>query len=61
MACAMLLPASALLGAALLTIADVVARSAAAPAEIPLGVITAAVGAPLMLWLLGGQRRKLAG
>jgi iron complex transport system permease protein len=57
----LLLPASALLGAALLTIADVVARSAAAPAEIPLGVITAAVGAPLMLWLLAGQRRKLAG
>jgi iron complex transport system permease protein len=57
----LLLPASAVLGAALLTIADVVARSAAAPAEIPLGVITAAVGAPLMLWLLAGQRRKLAG
>lgn len=55
----LLLPASALLGAGLLTLADVVARSAAAPAEIPLGVITAAVGAPLMLWLLAGQRRKL--
>lgn len=57
----LLLPASALLGAALLTFADIIARSAAAPAEIPLGVITAAVGAPLMLWLLAGQRRKLAG
>jgi len=52
----LLLPASALLGAALLTFADVVARMAGAPAEVPLGVITAAVGAPLMLWLLASRR-----
>ena len=55
----LLLPASALLGAALLTLADVVARTAGAPAEVPLGVITAAVGAPLMLWLLAARRRSM--
>ncbi len=55
----LLLPVSALLGAALLTVADILARTAAAPAEIPLGVITAAVGAPLMLWLLAERRRAL--
>lgn len=55
----LLLPASALLGAALLTLADVLARTAGAPAEVPLGVITAAVGAPLMLWLLAGRRRAI--
>ncbi len=48
----MLLPASALLGAALLVAADTVARTVAAPAELPIGIITAAIGAPFFLWLL---------
>ncbi len=47
-----LLPGSALLGAALLMMADVIARTIASPAELPLGVITALVGAPCFLWLL---------
>ncbi len=47
-----LLPASALLGATLTLIADTLARTVAAPAEIPLGVVTALVGAPFFLWLL---------
>ncbi len=41
-----LLPASALFGALLLLLADTVARTAMAPAEIPVGIITAAVGGP---------------
>jgi iron complex transport system permease protein len=57
----LLIPVSALLGAALLVVADIIARTVAAPAEIPLGVITAAVGAPLMLWLLAQRRRSLLG
>lgn len=48
----MLLPASALLGAALLVVADTVARTVAAPAELPIGILTASFGAPFFLWLL---------
>jgi iron complex transport system permease protein len=47
-----LLPGSALLGALLLLGSDLAARTLAAPAEIPIGVITASVGAPFFLWLL---------
>ena len=47
-----LLPASALLGAVLLLCSDAVARTIAAPAEMPIGVITALVGAPCFFWLL---------
>nr|WP_114946679.1 iron chelate uptake ABC transporter family permease subunit [Microvirga calopogonii] len=47
-----LLPASAMLGAALLVAADTVARTIAAPAELPIGILTAAFGAPFFLWLL---------
>ncbi len=47
-----LLPASALFGALLLLLADTVARTAMAPAEIPVGIITAAVGGPFFLYLL---------
>lgn len=51
-----LLPASALLGATMLTAADIVARTAVVPAELPVGVITAAAGAPLFLWQLARLR-----
>ncbi|MGH8046769.1 MAG: FecCD family ABC transporter permease [Chthoniobacterales bacterium] len=47
-----LLPASALLGAALLVIADIFARCVVAPAELPIGILTAIIGAPFFLWLL---------
>lgn len=47
-----LLPASALLGASLLLIADLVARTVVAPAELPIGIVTSVLGAPLFLWLL---------
>lgn len=50
-----LLPACALLGGALLVLADVVARLVAAPAELPIGIVTALVGAPVFLWLLLGR------
>lgn len=54
-----LLPASALLGVAVLLGADILARIIAAPAELPLGVVTALVGAPFFLWLL--LRRRVIG
>ncbi len=47
-----LLPASALLGAALLVTADIFARCVVAPAELPIGILTALLGAPFFLWLL---------
>lgn len=54
-----LVPASALGGALLLLGADTLARTVAAPAEIPVGILTALVGAPVFLWLL--QRRGAGG
>lgn len=54
----LLLPASALLGALLLTVADLVARTAFAPAEMPVGVITALIGGPFFLLLLLRERRR---
>lgn len=47
-----MLPAAAAIGAALLVAADTVARTAFAPQEIPVGVITGALGAPVLLLLL---------
>jgi iron complex transport system permease protein len=52
-----LLPGAALLGAALLTLADLAARTLAAPAELPIGLVTSALGAPFFLALLLKQRR----
>jgi iron complex transport system permease protein len=46
------LPGAALAGAILMTGADVVARMAVVPAELPIGVVTSALGAPFFLWLL---------
>jgi len=48
----LVLPASALFGAAFLIICDVVARVAFAPVELPVGIVTAIVGGPFFLWLL---------
>ena len=47
-----LMPAAVLAGGALLTFADTVARTLVAPAQLPVGVLTAVVGVPLFLWLL---------
>ncbi|HEX2187351.1 MAG TPA: iron ABC transporter permease [Longimicrobiaceae bacterium] len=52
-----LLPASVLLGATFLVLADALARVAAAPTELPVGVVTAFVGVPFFVWLL---RRRAA-
>lgn len=47
-----LMPGSALLGAILLLGSDLLARTIVSPAELPIGVITASIGAPFFLWLL---------
>lgn len=56
----LLIPASALGGAAFLVLADTVARVIVQPAEVRVGIITAFAGAPFFLWLLYRNRRRLA-
>jgi iron complex transport system permease protein len=46
------LVASALLGGTFLVLGDLAARGIVAPAEVPVGLVTAAVGGPFFLWLL---------
>ncbi|MFC1907875.1 FecCD family ABC transporter permease [Chloroflexota bacterium] len=54
-----LLPLSVLTGAIFLILADLVARTALAPTEIPIGVITAICGAPFFLYLLRRKKRAV--
>ena len=56
-----LLPASAIGGAVLVVIADVAARTVALPLEVPIGLLTAMVGGPVFLLLLGRTRREHGG
>lgn len=51
----LLLPASALAGASLLVLADTMARTIVAPQQLPVGVLTAVLGVPVFLFLLGRQ------
>jgi iron complex transport system permease protein len=51
-----ILPASALAGGALLTLADTLARTVIAPQQLPVGVITALLGVPVFLYLLHRSR-----
>ena len=50
------LPLSALLGAIFIVWADIVARLAIAPEEMPIGIITALCGGPFFIWMLRRQR-----
>jgi iron complex transport system permease protein len=54
-----LLPASALLGALLLVLADDLARTVLAPLELPVGILTALLGAPFFLYLLRTRQEAL--
>jgi iron complex transport system permease protein len=54
-----LLPNAALLGATLLILADMIARSIVAPAELPIGIVTATLGGPFFLWILMRNRSLL--
>jgi iron complex transport system permease protein len=47
------LPAAMLLGGALVVVADTIARTAFAPLQLPVGVLTALIGVPVFLWFLG--------
>ncbi|GGS45853.1 hypothetical protein GCM10010270_14760 [Streptomyces violaceus] len=50
-----------LLGALVLLAADLTARTVAAPAELPLGVLTALLGSPFFFWLQRRTRRRQGG
>ncbi|MGB1322452.1 MAG: FecCD family ABC transporter permease, partial [Vibrio gallaecicus] len=54
-----LLPLSAILGALLLTVADMFSRVVLAPAELPVGIVTAIIGAPFFLYLLFQQKGRI--
>ncbi|MFI6943084.1 FecCD family ABC transporter permease [Streptomyces sp. NPDC050418] len=56
-----LIPGSALGGALVLAVCDLTARTIAAPAELPLGVLTGLIGSPFFFWLLRRTRRKQGG
>jgi iron complex transport system permease protein len=55
----LVLPASALLGAAILSTADLIARTLAAPQELPIGILTALLGTPVFLYIILADRRKM--
>lgn len=52
-----LLPNAALLGAVVLIAADMISRSIAAPAELPIGIVTAILGGPFFMWVLLSNKR----
>jgi iron complex transport system permease protein len=54
----LLMPVSMIVGAAFLILADVAARTAQAPAEVPIGVLTACLGAPFFLYVLRSRRTR---
>ena len=53
-----LLPSSALMGAILMVLADLFARTMIKPAELPVGLITSAIGSPFFLWLIFRIRKS---
>ncbi|MGL6258898.1 FecCD family ABC transporter permease [Vibrio sp. WXL103] len=55
-----LLPLAAILGALLLLVADMLARTIVAPLDMPVGIVTALLGAPFFIWLLIQQKGRLA-
>ncbi|MDG3087607.1 iron ABC transporter permease [Vibrio hannami] len=54
-----LLPLSMIIGALLLLVADMIARTVVAPLDMPVGIVTALIGSPFFIWLLIKQRGKL--
>ncbi|MBR3734607.1 MAG: iron chelate uptake ABC transporter family permease subunit, partial [Lachnospiraceae bacterium] len=52
------LPMSALIGGAFMALADLISRTILAPQEIPVGAVTALLGAPFFLWVYFGGRKR---
>ncbi len=54
-----LLPLSMIIGALLLLVADMIARTIVAPLDMPVGIITALIGSPFFIWLLIKQKARI--
>jgi len=54
-----LLPTSCLFGATFLVLADLAAKLVVAPAELPVGIITASIGAPFFIYLLRTRKKTI--
>jgi iron complex transport system permease protein len=54
----LVIPGSALLGGALLTGADLIARTMVAPAELPIGILTAMIGVPVFIYIIISEKNK---
>ncbi|MGR5542572.1 iron chelate uptake ABC transporter family permease subunit, partial [Vibrio campbellii] len=54
------IPLAMILGALLLLVADMLARTVVAPLDMPVGIVTAVLGAPFFIWLLIQQKGRLA-
>ena len=52
----LVIPLSGLVGAILLVVADIIGRTIIAPTEIPVGIVTAIIGAPYFIYLLLGKK-----
>ncbi len=55
-----LIPGSAILGAILLIVSDMISKTVIAPAQLPIGVVTSALGAPFFIWLIINQKRRIS-
>ncbi|MBI45011.1 MAG: hypothetical protein CMG66_02455 [Candidatus Marinimicrobia bacterium] len=53
-----LIPGSAILGAILLVLSDLISKTIISPAQLPIGVVTSAIGAPFFVWLILSQKRR---
>src|SRR5690606_6259897 len=54
----LVVPGSALLGAAVLVLSDLIARTLVSPAELPIGILTAIIGSPVFIYIIMVERRK---
>ena len=55
-----LIPGSAILGAILLSSSDLISKTIISPAQLPVGIITSAIGAPFFAWLILSQKRRFS-
>jgi iron complex transport system permease protein len=54
----LVVPGSALLGATVLVLSDLISRTLVAPAELPIGIVTAIIGSPIFIYIILVERRK---
>ncbi|SEN23287.1 iron complex transport system permease protein [bacterium A37T11] len=54
----LVIPGSALLGASVLTGADLLARTVASPAELPIGIVTSLIGVPVFIYIIVNQKKR---